>query len=189
MLHLVLISRTPVPPREEWSDIVSSSEDSSRLVRVIRGIERIEAAGGKVMVGAADVCDLTQMDAVVRDACAKFGDIHAVIHAAGVSGTTPIGLKTPEEVDQVLGSKILGLAVLEQIFANRNLDFIALFSSTSAIWGRVGQVDYTAANAYLDAWAAACLGSIEMAGCLDQLGQLARSRHGGQHAPPGPRAG
>ena len=154
---LVLISRTPVPPREEWSDIVSSSEDSSRLVRVIRGIERIEAAGGKVMVGAADVSDLTQMDAVVRDACGKFGDIHAVIHAAGVSGTTPIGLKTPEEVDQVLGSKILGLAVLEQIFAKRNLDFIALFSSTSAIWGRVGQVDYTAANAYLDAWAAASL--------------------------------
>src|SRR5271165_638067 len=155
--HLVLISRTPVPPREEWSDIISTSEDQSRIVRVIRGIERIEAAGGTVMVGAADVSDLAQMDAVVRDACAKFGDIHAVIHAAGVSGTTPIGLKTPEEVDQVLGSKILGLAVLEQVFANRDLDFISLFSSTSAIWGRVGQVDYTAANAYLDAWAAGCL--------------------------------
>jgi phthiocerol/phenolphthiocerol synthesis type-I polyketide synthase E len=154
---LVLISRTPAPPREEWSDILSSSEDNSRIVRVIRGIERIEAAGGRVMVGAADVSNLAQMDAVVREACAQFGEIHAVIHAAGVSGTTPIGLKTPDEVDQVLGSKILGLAVLEQIFANRNLDFISLFSSTSAIWGRVGQVDYTAANAYLDAWAAACL--------------------------------
>jgi len=154
---LVLISRTPAPPREEWSDILSSSEENSRIARIIRGIERVEAAGGKVMVGSADVSDLAQMDAVVREACAEFGDIHAVIHAAGVSGTTPIGLKTPEEVDQVLGSKILGLAVLEQIFANRNLDFIALFSSTSAIWGRVGQVDYTAANAYLDAWAAASL--------------------------------
>ena len=47
--------------------------------------------------------------------------------------------------------------MLEQIFATRDLDFISLFSSTSAIWGRVGQVDYTAANAYLDAWAAGCL--------------------------------
>ena len=130
---------------------------TAELVRIIRGIERIEAAGGKVMVGSADVSDLAQMSAVVRDACAEFGDINAVIHAAGVSGTTPIGLKTPEEVDQVLGSKILGLAVLEQIFADRDLDFVALFSSTSAIWGRVGQVDYTAANAYLDAWSAAAL--------------------------------
>jgi phthiocerol/phenolphthiocerol synthesis type-I polyketide synthase E len=154
---LVLISRTPAPPREEWSDILASSEENSRTVRIIRGIERIEAAGGKVMVGSADVSDLAQMDAVVRDACAEFGDINAIIHAAGVSGTTPIGLKTPEEVDQVLGSKILGLAVLEQVFADRDLDFVALFSSTSAIWGRVGQVDYTAANAYLDAWSAAAL--------------------------------
>ena len=48
---------------------------------------------------------------------------------------------------------MLGLAVLEQVFAGRRLDILALFSSTSAIWGRVGQVDYTAANAYLDSCA------------------------------------
>jgi acyl carrier protein len=53
----------------------------------------------------------------------------------------------------VLRPKILGLAALEQIFADRDLDFLALFSSTSALWGRVGQVDYTAANAYLDSYA------------------------------------
>lgn len=105
------------------------------------------------MVGAADVCDLAQMQAVARDAYERFGDIHGVIHAAGVSGNTPIGLKTPEEVDEVLHAKILGLAVLEQIFADRRLDFLALFSSTSAVWGRVGQADYSAANAYLDSYA------------------------------------
>jgi phthiocerol/phenolphthiocerol synthesis type-I polyketide synthase E len=148
---VVLLSRTPAPPRKEWSKILSSSEENSRVVRIIRGIERIEAAGGKVMVGSADVCDLKQMKKVVQEAREAFGQIHGVIHAAGVSGTTPIGLKTPDEVDQVLLPKVIGLAVLEQIFARGKLDFLALFSSTSAIWGRIGQVDYTAANAYLDA--------------------------------------
>ena len=148
---LVLISRTPMPPRYEFNALLSSSEDNGRTARMIRGLQRIEAAGGRVVVGSADVCDLKQMEAVVAKARDDLGDIHGVIHAAGVSGTTPIGLKTPEEVDQVLNSKINGLAVLEQIFANRELDFLALFTSTSAIWGRVGQVDYTAANAYLDA--------------------------------------
>jgi len=38
---------------------------------MIRGIEQIEAAGGEVMVGAADVSDLQQMPAVVRDANEK----------------------------------------------------------------------------------------------------------------------
>ncbi len=148
---VVLLSRTPAPPRKQWSKILSSSEENSRVVRIIRGIERIEAAGGKVMVGSADVSDLKQMKKVVQEARAAFGQIHGVIHAAGVSGTTPIGLKTQDEVDQVLVPKVIGLAVLEQIFAKGKLDFLALFSSTSAIWGRIGQVDYTAANAYLDA--------------------------------------
>ncbi len=155
---LVLISRTPLPPREEWSRILAAAEDENRLVRMIRGVEQIEAAGGQVIVGAADVCDLAQMQAVVREAYEKFGVIHGVIHAAGVSGNTPIGLKTPEEVDEVLHAKILGLAVLEQIFGDDRLDFLALFSSTSAVWGRVGQADYTAANAYLDSYAIAGAG-------------------------------
>jgi acyl transferase domain-containing protein/acyl carrier protein len=150
---LVLISRTPLPAREEWSRILATAEDESRMVRMIRGVERIEGAGGRVMVGAADVCDLAQMQAVARDAYDRFGDINGVIHAAGVSGNTPIGLKTPQEVDEVLHAKILGLAALEQVFADRMLDFLALFSSTSAVWGRVGQADYTAANAYLDSYA------------------------------------
>jgi len=45
--------------------------EDNRIVRMIRGIEQIEAAGGEVMVGAADVSDLQQMPAVVRDANEK----------------------------------------------------------------------------------------------------------------------
>ena len=150
--RLVLTGRTKLPPRAEWSGILAASPDD-RISRMIRGIREVEAAGGRVMVGVADVCDLERMRAVVREACDAFGDIHGVIHAAGVPGNTPIGLKTPDEVDEVLHPKILGLAVLEQLFADRKLDFLALFSSTSALWGRVGQVDYTAANAYLDSFA------------------------------------
>jgi acyl transferase domain-containing protein len=153
--NLILISRTPLPARDEWSKIRATAQEDNRVARIIGGIAQIEAGGGKVMLGAVDVCDLARMQVVVRDAYNRFGDIHGVIHAAGVPGNTPIGLKTVQQVDQVLCPKVLGLAVLEHIFGYRNLDFLALFSSTSALWGRVGQVDYTAANAYLDAYAIA----------------------------------
>ena len=43
-------------------------------------------------------------------------------------------------------TEILGLAVLEHIFADRDLDFFALLS-LAALWGGEGQVDYAAANA------------------------------------------
>jgi phthiocerol/phenolphthiocerol synthesis type-I polyketide synthase E len=150
---VILISRTPVPPRAEWSAILKEGNEEDRVVRMIRGIARIESAGGKVMVGTADVTNLKQMRAVLREALAKFGTINGVIHAAGISGSTPIGLKTAQELDEVLRPKILGLAVLEQVFAKHDLDFLALFSSVAALWGREGQVDYAAANAYLDAYA------------------------------------
>ena len=150
---LILIGRTPLPAREKWSSFQARSQEQTRIAGIIQGLEKIEAAGGQVMVAAADVGNLVRMKEIVRDASENFGDINGVIHAAGIPGNTPIGLKTPEEVDEVLSPKVLGLAVLEQIFADRKLDFLALFSSTSALWGRVGQVDYTAANAYLDSYA------------------------------------
>src|SRR5262249_576057 len=134
--NLILISRTYLPTREDWSKI--QAQDSNRFARIVRGIKEIEAAGGNVMVGTADVWDLARMQVVVRESYGRFGAVQGVIHAAGVPGNTPIGLKTPQEVDQVLYPKVLGLAILEQIFADRSLDFLALFSSTSALWGRVG---------------------------------------------------
>ena len=54
------------------------------------------------MVGAADVTNLAQMRAVVREAEKKLGKIHGVIHAAGIAGSTPIGLKTPEELEMAV---------------------------------------------------------------------------------------
>jgi acyl carrier protein len=46
-----------------------------------------------------------------------------------------------------------GARVLCRLFAGRRLDFCVFFSSVSAILGEVGQVDYCAANAFLDATA------------------------------------
>ena len=65
---VILISRTPVPPRKEWSAILERGSDEDRIVRMIRGIARIESAGGKVMVGAADVSNLASRCAPL---CAK----------------------------------------------------------------------------------------------------------------------
>jgi phthiocerol/phenolphthiocerol synthesis type-I polyketide synthase E len=151
--RLVLIGRTSVPERSLWDGILSDSAADERLAAIIRGIREIEACGGEVMIGHADAADLQQMRVVVRQADARFARLHGVVHAAGVPGSTPIGIKTLEELDQVLRPKILGLANLEQLFAKRDLDFLLTFSSISALQGRAGQVDYIGANAYLDSCA------------------------------------
>ena len=42
---VILVSRTPVPPREEWSAILERGTEEDRVVRMIRGIVHIENRG------------------------------------------------------------------------------------------------------------------------------------------------
>jgi acyl carrier protein len=65
-----------------------------------------------------------------------------------------IQLKTPEQSAAIMASKVQGMLVLERVLREQKLDFLALFSSmTSITGGGPGQVDYCAANAFLDAYA------------------------------------
>jgi NAD(P)-dependent dehydrogenase (short-subunit alcohol dehydrogenase family)/acyl carrier protein len=91
------------------------------------------------------------MHAAVAQITARFGAIHGVVHAAGVPGGGLIQLKTPEAVGRVWAPKIEGTLVLDALFRHAALDFLVLCSSTTAIHGEFGQVDYCAANAFLDA--------------------------------------
>ncbi len=113
----------------------------------------IEAAGGEAIAVAADVADPAALRAAVEKAERRFGPIHGVIHAAGVPGAGLIQLKTVAAAEAILAPKVGGALALAEVFAGRDLDFLAFYSTTAAIVGGLGQVDYCAANAFLDAFA------------------------------------
>ena len=54
---------------------------------------------------------------------------------------------------RVLAPKVRGTLVLESVFQHEPIDFFVLMSSVSSHVAPAGQVDYTAANAFLDAFA------------------------------------
>jgi acyl transferase domain-containing protein/acyl carrier protein len=133
--RLVLVGRTP-------------PADEQRLK-----IQSIEEAGGEVLVVTADVTDEAQMKTVMDQARERFGEINGVIHAAGVPGAGMIQLKTPAMAEKVLAPKVAGTRVLERLLQDTKLDFFVMCSSRSSILGGFGNVDYCAANAYLDVFA------------------------------------
>jgi NAD(P)-dependent dehydrogenase (short-subunit alcohol dehydrogenase family)/acyl carrier protein len=108
--------------------------------------------GAEVLMVTADVADLEEMQAAVTRAQERFGPINGVIHSAGVLGDGAIQQKTQGEVDQVLRPKVLGTVILDTIFKDTPLDFFVLFSSLSALKPGFGQVAYSAANNFLDAF-------------------------------------
>ncbi len=132
----------------------------ARLVLVGRSALALERAaalaalGAEVLALAADVADEAAMSEVLERTRERFGEVHGVIHAAGVPGGGLIQLKTEEAAAAVLRAKVRGTRLLRSLLADTPLDLFVVCSSLSSILGGLGQVDYCAASAFLDAFAA-----------------------------------
>ncbi len=151
---LVLLSRTPMPPRAQWDEWMRQHGPEDRISQRLRRLIDVEDAGGEVMVVSADVTNVIELREAVRAATARFGPVQGVLHTAGVVADDLIALKTQASVEEVFTPKIQGTLVLEEVFSDQPpLDFLVLFSSTSTATAPAGQVDYVAANAFLDAYA------------------------------------
>ncbi len=150
---LVLLGRKAFPDTRSWGEWLATHDVEDDTSRKIRQVQALEQLGADVLVVSADVANHEQMLWVITQASERFGKIHGVIHAAGIASVGMIQLKTPEAAASVLATTIRGTQVLELIFQDEKLDFLALCSSLSSILGGIGLVDYCAANAFLDAFA------------------------------------
>ncbi|MDH2425407.1 type I polyketide synthase [Sphaerisporangium sp. TRM90804] len=148
--RLVLLGRSGLPPREEWDALAGGADRTSRAVAAIR---RMEAAGAQVLTLAADVTDAGAMRRVREETLARFGRVDGVVHAAGLPGGGMAEVKERETAESVLAPKILGAVALREAFGDLDLDVVMLCSSVTAVAGGFGQVDYCAANNFLDAYA------------------------------------
>jgi NAD(P)-dependent dehydrogenase (short-subunit alcohol dehydrogenase family) len=153
--RVVLMARRALPPRDEWAGYVRRFGGHDPVARRIAAVERLEAMGGHVMVVSGDVSNVEDMRGALEKVQMRFGPVNGVIHAAGVIHDEPLLSKTPMVVEDVFTPKIHGVQVLDQVFEDGALDFMVLFSSTSTVTAPAGQVDYVAANEYLNGFARA----------------------------------
>ena len=157
--RLVLVGRTGLPPREEWDAILAGGGLDGLEKgpgRAIARIRALEEQGIEILALRADVADREQMQAVVDAALARFGALHGVFHTAGVPGSGLLQHRTAADFARVLGPKVQGTQVLDEVLRPLPLDLLVLFSSATAVTGGgPGQVAYCAANAFLDAYAQA----------------------------------
>lgn len=150
---LVLVSRSGLPDRSAWDAWISEHGEEDRVSVKIQSVRRLEELGAEVMVVAADTADTYEMRSVVDRSIERFGAVHGVIHAAGIAASGIVELKTREQCEQVFSAKIKGTEVLAEVFEGRPLDFALLCSSISSVCIGFGQIDYFAANAFMDAFA------------------------------------
>jgi acyl transferase domain-containing protein/thioesterase domain-containing protein/acyl carrier protein len=151
-VRLVLLNRRGLPPRPAWDSLLRDSPDRPEAA-AIRRIRQMEAAGAEVLAVAADLADPAAVALAVAAARQSFGHIDGVLHAAGIVEDAPLQMKDRESFGRVLAPKVEGLLALEAALGDDPPELLVLFSSTSAFLGLAGQVDYTAANAFLNTYA------------------------------------
>jgi acyl transferase domain-containing protein/pimeloyl-ACP methyl ester carboxylesterase/acyl carrier protein/enoyl-[acyl-carrier-protein] reductase (NADH) len=115
-------------------------------------IEELKLAGIQVVYYKADVTDKAQMEQVILNAKKIFGEIHGVIHAAGIVGNQLLPQKEYKEFKETLQVKMLGTLVLDEVTKKEPLSHFILFSSTASILGDFGQCDYSLGNRFLDCY-------------------------------------
>jgi polyketide synthase PksN len=152
---LVLMRRTPFIPREQWGSWLKEKGQEDSTSHKIMHLQEIEKLGTQVWIVSGDVADIRDMQRIAQQIRKRFGAIHGVFHLAGVGAKGLLAHKhTRDTFCQVLQAKVTGTRVMDIVTRRDGLECFVLFSSLSPIFGGIGLSDYSAANSFLDAFAA-----------------------------------
>jgi NAD(P)-dependent dehydrogenase (short-subunit alcohol dehydrogenase family) len=148
--HLILLSRSALPPRAEWSDLKPEDPQAEHVAF----IREIEGLGASVHVASLDIADGKALSGFLDNYRREgWPPIRGVIHSAGIVRDQILTRMDLASFDAVMRPKVLGGMVLHECFKDAPLDFFVLFSSIASLIVTTGQSNYAAGNAFLDALA------------------------------------
>lgn len=152
---IILLGRSSLPPRDEWTDYLTSHSQENSICGKIRKVKSLEEIGSDVLVISANVADYQQTKTALIDAQKCFGHINGVFHTAGLADYEGIiQNRSKKKTERILEPKVKGTLVLDRLLDDVELDFFILFSSLGNVFyqSKFGQVGYTAANEFLDSF-------------------------------------
>jgi acyl transferase domain-containing protein/NAD(P)-dependent dehydrogenase (short-subunit alcohol dehydrogenase family) len=172
--RLVLVGRSPLPGDEpaELRSARTEAELRAAIAASVKGLSpkaigekareilaareiratlsALAALGADARYRACDARDAAAVNALAAETVRDFGPVRGLVHGAGVLADKKIEDKTPALVDAVLDTKLAGLRHFLDALDPEALRLVALFSSSTARYGRVGQSDYAIANEALN---------------------------------------
>ena len=115
----------------------------------------LREAGAEPVAVRADVSDPNALAEALGHLTRDGSQIRGAFHAAAHLDAAPLADLDRDRVRAMLRPKIAGTLALERLLARHGAEFLVLFSSTTSMLGAQGFAHYAAANAFLDASAAA----------------------------------
>jgi NAD(P)-dependent dehydrogenase (short-subunit alcohol dehydrogenase family) len=112
--------------------------------------QEIRAAGGEAASNSDSVTNYKAVQGMVEQAMDTFGGLHAVINPAGILRDTMFHKMSEDDWDRVIDVHLRGSfnvcrATIE-LFRNQQDGAYMLYTSTSGLFGNIGQANYGAAK-------------------------------------------
>ncbi len=126
------------------------SQQYNATVALTGRSEKIDLPNEKVVYYQTDLSNRDELTVTLDKIRSSLGEINGVIHTAGKLSDNFFLKKEADEFLSVLKPKVLGLLNLDELTKEDRLDFLVGFSSTSAVFGNIGQTDYALANGFID---------------------------------------
>jgi NADPH:quinone reductase-like Zn-dependent oxidoreductase/acyl carrier protein len=114
-------------------------------------IRALEERGANVRQVHIDLAEADALDRL-RESMTGLPDLGGVVHAAGIVEDGLLLHQDWATFAQVFGPKAGGAHAAGTLAAQRDADFVVLFSSGASVFGSRGQANYAAANAFLDGY-------------------------------------
>ena len=148
--RLILMSRTPLPPRSDWDRLPSHT----REFRQVAALRALEGAGVEIKIASVDVSDGTQLKAFLDDIQgSSWMPVRGVVHTAAQFERRLLQHQDAESFRAGMRTKVVGAWLLHQMLEAESLDFFIGYSSLASFFGLIGLSSYAAANVFVDAMA------------------------------------
>jgi len=135
--HLILLGRR-VPSETAAQAIAALTESGAQVQTIVTDVSDFQALS-------------ESLASVLEPAIANSPPLKGVFHLAGQVDDALLPQQTSRHFDRAMAAKVAGTWHLHQLTKALPLDHFVLFSSAASLLGSAGQINYAAANSFLDA--------------------------------------
>ncbi|QNU66867.1 SDR family NAD(P)-dependent oxidoreductase [Ruminiclostridium herbifermentans] len=130
--------------------IQTEFEKLTKAIEIHNMLKTLKVSGNSIIYISCDVGNEKSVKKAVDKAVKKHGAVNCLIHGAGIDRSHFIRQKSTKEFEEVFDTKVLGACNLLKFCDSEELKEVVLFSSISGRFGNEAQLDYCAANSFLN---------------------------------------